>query len=34
LIRLFRRLKFRITGYDGEDDSKIQVLHLRDKKTK
>jgi len=24
----------RITGYDGVDDSKIQVLDLRDKKTK
>jgi hypothetical protein len=24
----------RIVGYDGVDDSKIQVLDLRDKKTK
>jgi hypothetical protein len=24
----------RIVGYDGADDSKIQVLDLRDKKTK
>ena len=25
---------FRVIGYDGADDSKIQVLDLRDKKTK